>query len=147
MCHIKYVYTVMYNDWRSCLIIFWFFNLSCFLPMQTNYHGGNKAMVIHVVHHIGIISTCLACWFSFYIFKHAYAYGFQWSAPDTGQCTSFEHVMDEKNKTERACANALKDQLICKNNAPNKKLLSYQNFKHLCPLQIIVMYTFWFPII
>lgn len=47
-----------------------------------------------------------------------------------------------KNKTERACANALKDQLICKNNAPNKKLLSYQNFKNLCPLQIIVMYTF-----
>lgn len=35
---------------------------------------------------------------SFYIFKHAYAYGFQWSAPDTGQCTSFEHVMDEKTK-------------------------------------------------
>lgn len=72
--------------------------LACFLPMQTKYHGGNKAMVIHVVHHIGIISTCLACWFSFYIFKHAYAYGFQWSAPDTGQCTSFEHVMDEKTK-------------------------------------------------
>lgn len=31
--------------------------------MQTNYHGGNKVMVIHVVHHIGITSTCLASTF------------------------------------------------------------------------------------
>lgn len=40
---------------------FGFLTYLVFLPMQTNYHGGNKVMVIHVVHHIGIISTCLAC--------------------------------------------------------------------------------------
>lgn len=55
--------------------------------------------------------------------------------------------MEKQNRKSMCKCIYLKDQLICKNNAPNKKLLSYQNFINLCPLQIIVMYTFWFPII
>lgn len=63
---------------------------------------------------------------------------------DNVQALNMSWMKKQNRKSMRKC---IKDQLICKNNAPNKKLLSYQNFKNLGPLQIIVMYTFWFPII
>lgn len=51
-----------------------------------------------------------------------------------------------KNKTERACANVLKDQLICKNNAPSKpKLQRLVSFTNNCHVHILISdyITFW----
>lgn len=52
-----------------------------------------------IVHYIGIISACLAYWFSFYTIEQAY--GSQWSFPNTEQCTSFEYFINEEKEMHK----------------------------------------------
>lgn len=81
-----------------------------------------------IVHYIGIISACLAYWFSFYIIEQAY--GSQWSFPNTEQCTSFEYFINEENEMHKMIFKLIKTIQQAKKKTKQKNRLSYQNFKN-----------------